>query len=64
MTKEQQRLLNDMIDLKDDQAIKNLALAKILSEQHSAYFDLDKWKNTTPNLALDQQMIDLSLIHI
>jgi len=58
MKKEQQRLLNDMIDLKEDQAIKNLALAKILSQEHALYSDIDKWKNTTPNLGLDQSMID------
>jgi len=58
MKKEQQRILNDLIDNKEDEAISSLALAKILSEQHSVYYDIDKWKNTTPNLGLDQSMID------
>ena len=56
--KQQQQKLKELIDNKDDDYIRTLSLAHILSQQHSAYYDLEKWKNTEPYLALDQAMID------
>ena len=58
MKKEQQRILNDLINNKENEAISTLALAQILSQQYALYCDIDKWKNTTPNLGLEQKMID------
>jgi len=58
MKKEQKRILNDLINNKENEAISTLALAQILSQQYALYCDIDKWKNTTPNLGLEQKMID------
>ena len=58
MKKEQQRILNDLINNKENEAISTLALAQILSQQYALYCDIDKWKNTTQNLGLEQKMID------
>ena len=58
MKKKQQQKLNDIIDNKDDESIKALAIAHVSSKQHALYFDLEKWKNIKPYLGLDQSMID------